>query len=334
MNGFEEAIINIVDTIYDPNTMAPENLNISKAKLELDENKLNKKEFQELWKRINTKTAYVVKFDTDELIQKSITAIDSKLSVTRLYSVVQEGTMEKIKSKESLIEGTSFNNGKIKREELNAQYCSIKYDLIGKIVEETNLTRKSIVRILQGIKESTFYQFKINPEDFIIKVSNLINEEKATVVIEHITYNKLEETYQTNIFTDPEIKTITINNSMPAEKNLYNYLVYDSNVEKKFGEDLDKNEDVSIYVKLPKGFYINTPVGHYNPDWAIAFNEGSVKHIYFVAETKGSMNSLQLKPIEQAKINCAREHFKTISSDTVQYDVIDSYQALLDKVMT
>ena len=121
---------------------------------------------------------------------------------------------------------------------------------------------------------------------------------------------------------------------MPAEKNLYNYLVYDSNVEKKFGEDLDKNEDVSIYVKLPKGFYINTPVGHYNPDWAIAFNEGSVKHIYFVAETKGSMNSLQLKPIEQAKINCAREHFKTISSDTVQYDVIDSYQALLDKVMT
>lgn len=334
LNGFEDAIVNIVDTIYDPNTMAPENLNISKAKLELDENKLNKKEFQELWKRINTKTAYVVKFDTDELIQKSITAIDSKLSVTRLYSVVQEGTMDKIKSKESLIEGTSFNNGKIKREELNAQYCSIKYDLIGKIVEETNLTRKSIVRILQGIKESTFYQFKINPEDFIIKVSNLINEEKATVVIEHITYNKLEETYQTNIFTDPEIKTITINNSMPAEKNLYNYLVYDSNVEKKFGEDLDKNEDVSIYVKLPKGFYINTPVGHYNPDWAIAFNEGSVKHIYFVAETKGSMNSLQLKPIEQAKINCAREHFKTISSDTVQYDVIDSYQALLDKVMT
>ena len=162
----------------------------------------------------------------------------------------------------------------------------------------------------------------------------MINEEKATVVIEHITYNKLEETYQTDIFTDPEIKTITINNSMPAEKNLYNYLVYDSNVEKKFGEDLDKNEDVSIYVKLPKGFYINTPVGHYNPDWAIAFNEGSVKHIYFVAETKGSMNSLQLKPIEQAKINCAREHFKTISSDTVQYDVIDSYQALLDKVMT
>ena len=129
------------------------------------------------------------------------------------------------------------------------------------------------------------------------------------------------------------MKTITNKNSLPVEKNLYNYLVYDSEVEKEFGEDLDKNTDVSVYVKLPKGFYINTPVGHYNPDWAIAFNEGSVKHVYFVAETKGSMSSLQLKPIEQAKINCAREHFKTISSDSVQYDVVDNYQALLDKVM-
>lgn len=129
------------------------------------------------------------------------------------------------------------------------------------------------------------------------------------------------------------MKTITNKNSLPVEKNLYNYLVYDSEVEKAFGEDLDKNSDVSVYVKLPNGFYINTPVGHYNPDWAIAFNEGSVKHVYFVAETKGSMSSLQLKPIEQAKINCAREHFKTISSDSVQYDVVDNYQALLDKVM-
>lgn len=333
LKGFEDAIVNIVDMVYDPNTMAPEDLNISKPKLELDKNKLNKKEFQELWKRINTKTAYVVKFDTDELIKKSISAIDSKLSVTRLYSVVQEGTMDSIESKDSLIDGSSFNNGKVTREVLNAQYCSIKYDLIGKIVEETKLTRKSVVKILQGIKEDTFYQFKVNPEDFIIKVSNLINEEKATVIIEHITYNKLEEAYQTDIFTEPEMKSISMKNSLPVEKNLYNYLIYDSDVEKKFGEDLDKNEEVSVYVKLPKGFYINTPVGHYNPDWAIAFNEGSVKHIYFVAETKGSMSSLQLKPIEQAKINCAREHFKTISSDSVQYDVIDSYQALLDKVM-
>ena len=129
------------------------------------------------------------------------------------------------------------------------------------------------------------------------------------------------------------MKSINSTNSLAVEKNLYNYLIFDSNVEKTFGEELDKNNNVSVYVKLPKGFYINTPVGHYNPDWAIAFNEGSVKHVYFVAETKGSMSSLQLKPIEQAKINCAREHFRTISSDSVQYDVVDNYQSLLDKVM-
>lgn len=319
--------------IYNPNTMAPENLNESKPKLEIDKEKLNKKEFQELWKRINTKTAYVVNFETNELIEKSIKSIDKNLAVTRLYSVIQTGSMNKIDSKEALEKGTAFDNGKIYKEDIKTLHCGIKYDLIGKIVEETKLTRKSVVKILQGIHSETFNQFKINPEDFIIKVSNLINEEKATVIIEHITYNKLEEAYQTDIFAEPEMKTITNKNSLPVEKNLYNYLVYDSEVEKEFGEDLDKNTDVSVYVKLPKGFYINTPVGHYNPDWAIAFNEGSVKHVYFVAETKGSMSSLQLKPIEQAKINCAREHFKTISSDSVQYDVVDNYQALLDKVM-
>lgn len=333
LHGYEEAIIGIIDTIYDPNTMQPEDLNASKRKLELDRDKLNKKEFQELWKRINTKTAYSVNFETDELINKAIKSIDRNLAVTKLYSVVQIGSMDKIESKEALQEGSAFEKGIVQRDNLSNQYCGIKYDLIGKIVEETKLTRKSVVKILKGIREDVFNQFKENPEDFILKVSNLINDEKATVIIEHITYNKLEEVYQTDIFTEPEMKTITNKNSLPVEKSLYNYLVYDSNVEKEFGEDLDRNADVSIYVKLPKGFYINTPVGHYNPDWAIAFNEGSVKHIYFVAETKGSMKTMQLKAIEKAKIDCAKVHFKAISSDSVQYDVVDSYQSLLDKVM-
>lgn len=333
LKGYEEAIINIIDSIYDPNIMNPEDLNVSKPKLELDREKLNKKEFQELWKRINTKTAYVVNFETDELIEKAIKSIDKNLAVTRLYSVVEQGDMDKIESKEALQEGSAFGKSNVQRDSLSAQYCGIKYDLIGKIVEGTQLTRKTVVRILQGIREDVFGQFKINPEDFIIKVSNMINDEKATVIIEHIQYNKLEKAYSTDIFTEPEMKSITLKNSIPTEKNLYNYLIYDSDVEKKFGEDLDKNSDVSVYVKLPKGFYINTPVGHYNPDWAIAFNEGSVKHVYFVAETKGSMQSLQLKSIEKAKIDCARVHFKAISSDTIQYDVVDNYESLLDKVM-
>ena len=276
---------------------------------------------------------YENSFDYESLIEKAIKSIDKNLSVTRLYSVVEQGSMDKIDSKEALQEGSAFGKSNVQRDSLSAQYCGIRYDLIGKIVEGTQLTRKTVVRILQGIREDVFGQFKINPEDFIIKVSNLINDEKATVIIEHIQYNKLEKAYNTDIFTEPEMKSITLKNSIPTEKNLYNYLIYDSDVEKKFGEDLDKNSDVSVYVKLPKGFYINTPVGHYNPDWAIAFNEGSVKHVYFVAETKGSMQSLQLKSIEKAKIDCARVHFKAISSDTIQYDVVDNYESLLDKVM-
>ena len=90
---------------------------------------------------------------------------------------------------------------------------------------------------------------------------------------------------------------------------------------------------ITVYVKLPDGLNISTPVGHYNPDWAIAFYEGKVIHIYFVTETKGSMSSMQLRLIEEFKIHCAREHFKAISSGNVVYDVVDSYKSLLEKVM-
>lgn len=243
------------------------------------------------------------------------------------------GKMDNIESKDALKQGTAFDKGAIDREKITAEDCSIRYDLVGKIVEETQLTRKTIVNILQGIREDKFYQFKVNPEDFISKVSNLINEEKAAVIIEHIEYNKLEDVYNTDIFTDAELTDIKTKKYIETEKNLFNYLVYDSDVEKKFAEELDSNNDVSVYVKLPKGFYINTPVGKYNPDWAIVFNEGEVKHIYFVAETKGSMSSLQLKSIEQAKIKCAAVHFEKISSGSIKYDVVDNYQSLLNKVM-
>jgi type III restriction enzyme len=110
-------------------------------------------------------------------------------------------------------------------------------------------------------------------------------------------------------------------------------LLYDSTPERNFASELDSSTEVAVYVKLPSGFYINTPVGRYNPDWAIVFNEGKVKHIYFVAETKGDLSTLQLREIESLKIHCAREHFKTISNGEVVYDVVDSYKKLLDVVM-
>jgi type III restriction enzyme len=210
---------------------------------------------------------------------------------------------------------------------------SVKYDLIGKIVAETGLTRNAVGTILRGIEKVTFEQFHRNPEEFIIKASNLINEQKATVIIEHITYNRLEEAYSTDIFTGPTFKGRLGVNAMQAERHLYDHIIYDSKNERTFASELDKCEDVAVYVKLPSGFYINTPVGKYNPDWAIAFHEDKVKHIYFVAETKGDLSSMQLRKVEELKIHCAREHFKKISSETVKYEVVDSYDALLNEVM-
>ena len=167
---------------------------------------------------------------------------------------------------------------------------SVKYDLIGKLVGETGLTRKAVVAILTGIEKPVFEQFKFNPEEFIIKAAALINDEKATAIIQHITYNVLDEHYDTDIFTEPTIKGKLGTNAMKAQRHLYDHIVYDSTNERDFAADLDTNTDVAVYVKLPDSFYIATPVGHYNPDWAIAFYEGTVKHIYFVAETKGSMS--------------------------------------------
>ena len=328
------SVIEIIDSIYDSRAMQPENARSNNVELEVDESKLAMPEFKALWEKINSKSVYVVDFDTEELIRKSIDLLDRKLRVSKIYFKVETGAMEQIKSKEDLVNGASF----VKEE--SASYCNVvaassnvKYDLIGKLVDETGLTRKAVIQILQGIQPETFNQFKNNPEEFIIKAAALINDEKATAIIEHITYDVMDDKYGTDVFTDPTIKGRLGVNAMKAKKHLYDHIVYDSSNEQAFATELDTNTNVAVYVKLPDGFYISTPVGHYNPDWAIAFYEGTVKHIYFVAETKGSMNSMQLRLIEESKIHCAREHFKAISNGEVIYDVVDSYQALLDKVM-
>lgn len=330
---YAASVIGIIDSIYDARIIQPEDARSNNVELHVDEGKLAMPEFKALWAKINSKTVYVVDFDTDELIRRSIQSLDGRLRVPKIFFRVETGTMEQIKSKEELVGGDSF----VKKESASyshtiAASTGVKYDLIGKLVEETRLTRKAIIQILKGIQPSVFGQFKDNPEEFIIKAAALINDEKATAIIQHITYDVMDDRYGMDVFTDPTIKGRLGVNAMKAKKHLYDHIVYDSSNEQKFAEELDTNTDVAVYVKLPDGFYISTPVGRYNPDWAIAFYEGTVKHIYFVAETKGSMNSMQLRLIEESKIHCAREHFKAISNGEVIYDVVDSYQSLLDLV--
>ena len=332
--GFESSVVEIIDSIYDSKAMMPENARSNNVELQVEDEKLNSKEFKALWSKINTKSVYVVDFDTDELVKKSIDSLNSKLRVSKIFFKVESGAMDEIKSKEALTAGSSFVKEESGSYDISSTANSnVKYDLIGKLVDETGLTRKAIIQILQGIDKNVFEQFKNNPEEFISKAAQLINDEKATAIVQHVTYDALDEKYDTDIFTDPTIKGKLGVNAMKAKKHLYDHIVYDSTNERDFATELDTNKDVAVYVKLPDGFYISTPVGHYNPDWAIAFYEGTVKHIYFIAETKGSMNSMQLRMIEDAKIHCAREHFKAISNENVVYDVVDSYKSLMDKVM-
>lgn len=333
-----DSVVKIVDTIYDIKGLLPEDARKNNVDIKIRDGALDKKEFLALWHKINIKSIYAVDFNEEELIEKAVAALDSKLEVAKIYVKITEGAMKSIDSKQALIDGTAFetkpNQSKI--EVISSNGTSIRYDLIGKLVDETKLTRRCIFKILTGIKKCVFDQFKQNPEEFIIKAARLIEEQKATLIIQHIAYTRIDGadgTYSTDIFTEPALKGRLGLNAMVTTKNIYDHLRYDSEGERKFADELENAQDVVVYVKLPKDFYISTPVGKYNPDWAIAFNKEHVKHIYFIAETKGSMDTLELREIESAKIKCARKHFAAISNEEVKYDVVSNYNELMTKVM-
>jgi len=209
----------------------------------------------------------------------------------------------------------------------------LRYDLVAEIAKETNLTRKTIVKILQGIKQITFHQFRINPESFIQGVSNIINNEKAATLINNIVYSKTDKVYDDSIFTINNFKGSLAKNILEVKKHVHKYVKTDSDIERKFASDLEC-EEVLVYAKLPGGFKIPTPLGNYNPDWAIVFNTDKFKYVYFIAETKGSMDTLQNKEIEQKKISYAKKHFEALGHADIKYDMIDSYKSLLDMIMT
>lgn len=293
-----------------------------------------KREFQELWNRIKVKTVYDVSFDTEELIDASVRAIDKELSVRGVsIEVVQGGQVNEMKE-ESIKSRTTMEKEKSQTHKMDSILGDITYDLLSEIAKEAHVTRRTVAHILQRIDAVKFSMFQVNPEHFIREVSRLIQEQKATTLINHITYSKTEQEYGDDIFTLPMLRGKLGQNILAADKHIYPYVKTDSETEYKFAKDLDKGDDaVLVYAKLPRGFKIPTPVGNYNPDWAIVFDEEKVKHIYFIAETKGSMSTMQLKKAEEFKIDYARKHFEALSSKEVQYGVVKTYEDLMQKVM-
>ena len=333
-NDWRDGIIAALDTVFNPSTVKPEDARKPKQAHFMKDN-FAKKEFQQLWKRINRRTYYQVNFDTSDLVRKAIGAVDRLLKVTEIRIVVEGGSLDEVRDRESLEAGVAMTQGSTRTIRVTeAVGGEVTYDLIGQLVSATGLTRKTIVEILKGIKPETFSMFKMNPEEFIIKAARIINDCKALAVIQCIKYEKLNDEFSTDIFTESALRGKLGVNAIESAKSLYDLVVLDSmGTEKNFAESLEHEDDVVVYTKLPRGFYINTPMGKYNPDWAVAFREGSVKHVYFIAETKGTDDlPSDLRSSENGKIECARRHFAAISERDVVFDVVKDYQSLYDVV--
>ena len=293
----------------------------------IKENKLNdnfaKAEFRALWKEINHKYAYTVHYDSRELIEKAVLNINASLEVNQLRYVVVTGEQDRV---------DAFGNTTSTSKRVGTVSTStVPYDLVGEIARGATLTRRTVVEILKGLRPQKLAMFQNNPEEFIRNVVKLIKEQKATMIVEHISYNLIEGKYDSTIFTQ-EKQTQSLDKAYSAQKHIMDYVFSDSEGERKFASALDGATEVCVYAKLPRSFQIPTPVGNYAPDWAIAFNKGMVKHIFFVAETKGSMESMELRGVEKAKIACARKLFNNVSTNNVRYDAVASYEQLLDKV--
>ncbi|VXC13222.1 Restriction endonuclease subunit R [Pseudomonas sp. 8AS] len=336
-----EQVFKLIDSVFSESQL-PEIGDDRKPKKNPLNANFEKQEFKELWNRINRKAAYSVDFDSDELVQKAVKILNDKdtgLRVTPLQYTIQQGEQAAAVTYEGIKGGNAFELKATETETNRTSiHSAVKYDLIGKLAEGTQLTRRTVTEILKGLNAVVFAQFKINPESFIAETIRLINEQKATVIIEHLAYDPVEDKFDLDIFTAGQTRQDFSNAVKTPKHHIYDFVLPDSGSkpERDFAEALEASSEVVVYAKLPRGFLIPTPVGDYNPDWAISFKEGVVKHIYFVAETKGSMSSMDLREIEKTKIKCARKFFDAINrrfaQENVRYDVVNSFGRLMELV--
>lgn len=323
LEAIAEDVYHLIAGIFNPKVIEDmvDEVSATTPANELNDN-FNDKRFQKLWNEINHKYVYTVHYDSDELIEKTTANLRKNLSVTKLQYVMAIGEQDKERV-------TEFGNTKSATRELT-DVCtsSVPYDVVGDIARGARLTRRSVVKILKGIGMKALL-FKNNPEEFIRNVIKAIRDEKATMIIDHITYNPSKsDPYDSTIFV-PE-RRLNINKVVELSKHITPYVAYDSNGERDFANSLQSATEVLIFAKLPRKFKIPTPVGYYAPDWAIVFEDGTVRHVFFVAETKGSLDKMELRGVELAKTECAKCLFNSISSNTTRYGVVDKFENLFN----
>ena len=335
---YKDVIVDLINNVLDASKVPDVDNGRKSDTNTINKKNFKKKEFLELWNRINHKAIYKVDFESQELIQKAVSVINKELQVKTLKYIIERGAQTESLSYEQLHTGEMIKANSSDFEEGEVDNLSdVRYDLLAEIADKANLTRSTVAEILTRISSEKFDMFQKNPEDFIHHCSRLIKEQKATMIVEKLSYDMLNEKYDLDeIFTKNQAKIDFSKMGDKLNKHVYDYVVTDSGAERKFVNKLDISEKVAVYSKLPKDFKIPTPIGDYNPDWAIAFEDGTVRHIYFVAETKGDMSTLQLRDSEKIKIECANKFFEKINSniagDKVKYCKVTSYDDLLSLV--
>jgi len=300
------------------------NLNIKnrddKEKVALNKAVYLSPEFQALWDRIKYKTTFRVDFDTNALIEKCAEEIKINLQVGKARF-----TYRKAK--------TEIDRGGVHTEqvqETTSVYESRAFDLpdlITYLQNETNLTRRTIVAIIN--KSGRLESFKNNPQKFIEQVGNIIKSQMRLFIVDGIKYQKIgdEQFYAQELFQQNELFGYLKDNMVKAEKSVFDHVVYDSDIELEFASAFERNEDIKLYAKLPSWFRIDTPLGGYNPDWAVLIEQDGKDKLYFVVESKSTLFSVERRPEENAKIKCGFAHFEALGDD-VKFTVSNSMDEL------
>ena len=266
-------------------------------------------EFKALWDRIKHQTTYRVQFDNAALIANCIDTLKKAPPITKARLQWRKA---EIAIGRSGVEATERNvAAPIVLDETDIEMP----DLLTDLQDRTHLTRRTIIRIL--VDSGRLNDFKRNPQQFIELAAETINRCKRMALVEGIKYQKLgdQHAYAQELFEKEELTGYIKNMLMDTQKSIYEHVVYDSAIERDFADDMEKNEAIKLYVKLPDWFRVPTPLGPYNPDWAVLVEDDGAQRLYFVVETKGSLFADDLRDKESAKIECGKAHFEALAAD-------------------